>query len=135
MQITGSCLCGEVQFDISDNFESFYLCHCSRCRKATGTVHGANLFNTKATLNWLQGKQLVKRYNLPDTRFTKSFCSECGSPVPTEIGDKIAIVPAGSLNSSPNINPTAHIFCDDRASWEDLLGDTKRLAVYPHNKS
>lgn len=131
MQITGSCLCGEVQFDISDNFESFYLCHCSRCRKGTGTVHGANLFNTKATLNWLQGKELVKTFNLPQTRFTKSFCTECGSPVPTEINEKIVIVPAGSLDASPTINPTAHIFCDDRASWEDLLANTKRFAALP----
>lgn len=131
MQITGSCLCGEVKFDISDNFESFYLCHCSRCRKATGTVHGANLFATEVTLNWIQGQELVKTFNLPNTRFTKSFCTECGSPVPTEIKDKLVIVPAGCLDNSPTINPTAHIFCDDRASWEDALENTKRFAALP----
>lgn len=131
MQITGSCLCGNVQFDISDNFNSFYLCHCSRCRKATGTVHGANLFATKATLNWIKGQHLVKTFNLPNTRFTKSFCSECGSPVPTEIKDKLVIVPAGSLDTSPTINPTAHIFCDDRASWEYALENTKRFSTLP----
>ncbi|AUD78181.1 aldehyde-activating protein [Kangiella profundi] len=131
MQITGSCLCGKVQFDISDNFDSFYLCHCSRCRKATGTAHGANLFATKATLNWLKGQELVKTFNLPNTRFTKSFCTECGSSVPTEIKGKLVIVPAGCLDSSPTINPTAHIFFDDRASWEDKLSDTKRFAALP----
>ncbi|MBD3666563.1 MAG: GFA family protein [Kangiella sp.] len=131
MQITGSCLCGKVEFDISDNFDSFYLCHCSRCRKATGTAHGANLFATKATLNWLTGQELVKTFNLPDTRFTKSFCTECGSPVPTEIKGKLVIVPAGCLDSSPSINPTAHIFCDHRATWEDKLSDTKRFSALP----
>lgn len=133
MQITGSCLCGKVQFDISDNFESFYLCHCSRCRKATGTAHGANLFAAKATLNWLKGKELVKTFNLPNTRFTTSFCTECGSPVPTDIKGKLVIVPAGCLDSSPTINPTAHIFCDDRASWEDKLSNTKRFAALPES--
>ena len=39
---TGKCLCGVVQFRISGEFESFFLCHCSRCRKDSGSAHSAN---------------------------------------------------------------------------------------------
>ena len=31
-QYQGSCLCGDVRYVIDGEFESFYLCHCSRCR-------------------------------------------------------------------------------------------------------
>ena len=34
----GSCLCGEVAFEVEGPFDSFLNCHCSRCRKATGTA-------------------------------------------------------------------------------------------------
>ena len=41
---SGTCLCGAVRFEISGSFERFYLCHCSRCRKGSGSAHAANLF-------------------------------------------------------------------------------------------
>jgi len=49
----GSCLCGEVRFEIVGNFERFFLCHCGRCRKDTGSAHAANLFSSTAKVHWL----------------------------------------------------------------------------------
>ena len=51
----GSCLCGEVTFEIEGDFDNFYLCHCERCRKDTGSAHAANLFSSTAKLKWLSG--------------------------------------------------------------------------------
>ncbi|WP_456095261.1 GFA family protein [Paraglaciecola arctica] len=28
----GTCLCGTAKFQVQGEFESFYLCHCQRCR-------------------------------------------------------------------------------------------------------
>ncbi len=42
--VHGACLCGAVKFTLSGVAESFHLCHCSRCRKATGTAHASNIF-------------------------------------------------------------------------------------------
>ena len=46
------------------------------------------------------------------------FCSECGSGLPfvTKSG-KDLIVPAGSLDAEPNIQPNDNIFWAERASW------------------
>jgi hypothetical protein len=33
----GSCLCGAVRFEVEGSFECFFLCHCSFCRKDTGS--------------------------------------------------------------------------------------------------
>jgi hypothetical protein len=52
-QYLGSCLCGAVTFKVQGSFERFFLCHCSRCRKDTGSAHAANLFSTTARLEWL----------------------------------------------------------------------------------
>jgi hypothetical protein len=37
----GSCLCGEVRFEIEGEFERFFLCHCEYCRKDTGSASRA----------------------------------------------------------------------------------------------
>ncbi len=37
----GTCLCGSVTFELCGEFQSFYLCHCHRCQKDTGSAHAA----------------------------------------------------------------------------------------------
>ena len=58
----GSCLCGAVRFRIDGAFERFYLCHCSHCRKDTGSAHAANLFSSGARLTWLHGRDELRSY-------------------------------------------------------------------------
>ena len=41
--IAGSCLCGGVRFEIAKALGPFELCHCSRCRKASGSAFAAML--------------------------------------------------------------------------------------------
>jgi hypothetical protein len=58
--VTGQCLCGAVKFRISGEFEGFFLCHCGRCRKDSGSAHSANLFSSTAKIAWLSGEQNIK---------------------------------------------------------------------------
>ena len=119
---SGSCLCGEVRFEIEGEFERFYLCHCEYCRKDTGSAHAANLFSSTAALKWVSGEDQVRQFNLPATRHSKGFCSNCGSALPRiEMNSAMLVVPAGSLNSEVRIRPNAHIFVSSRASWDDAL--------------
>lgn len=119
----GSCLCGAVRFEVEGSFERFFLCHCSFCRKDTGSAHAANLFSTTAKLTWLAGENEVTTYNLPSTRHAKSFCRTCGSALPRRLpaGGAALIVPAGSLESPITIRPDAHIFSASRADWDREL--------------
>lgn len=118
----GSCLCGEICFEIEGDFESFYLCHCGRCRKDTGSAHAANLFSTTATLKWVSGEDKVKIFTLPSTQHTKCFCSICGSALPyRQMEGKLLVVPAGSLDGDLPVTPDAHIFISNRADWDKDL--------------
>ncbi len=125
----GSCLCGEVRFEVNGPFEHFLLCHCQRCRKGTGSAHASNLFSTTATLNWLSGEGNISTYQVPDTRFIHSFCTTCGAAVPTVHGSRMK-VPAGSLDSEITIKPNAHIFSGSRASWDDELENVAEFERY-----
>ncbi|MCO1336585.1 GFA family protein [Microbulbifer sp. OS29] len=136
MNKTGSCLCGAVHFEIEGEFEGFFLCHCSYCRKDTGSAHAANLFSTSAKLEWLSGAEISKTFKLPGTRHSRSFCGQCGSALPledTELGH--LAVPAGSLDSEVEIKPNAHIFMASKAEWDRDLETLPRIDTFPQMDS
>ncbi|HEX4050154.1 MAG TPA: GFA family protein [Steroidobacteraceae bacterium] len=129
---TGSCLCGEVRFEIAGEFERFYLCHCEYCRKDTGSAHAANLFSSNAKLVWLSGEGSVREFTLPATRHTKCFCSTCGSALPMkQMNEELLVVPAGSLNSEVFVSPNAHIFVGSRAGWDNSLEKVPAFDRFP----
>jgi hypothetical protein len=129
---SGACLCGTVRFQISGAFESFFLCHCSRCRKDTGSAHAANLFSSTAAIAWLSGQDRIKTYQLPATRHAKSFCTECGSALPNvQSNGALLVVPAGSLDSAIDIRPRAHICFASRAQWDTRLEDVPKIDELP----
>lgn len=129
---SGSCLCGAVRFDISGDFDAFFLCHCARCRKGSGSAHGANLFASNATIEWLAGESDVVAFRLSGTRHERSFCRTCGSALPgTQMDGALLVVPAGSLDGPVDIRPTAHICCDSRADWDAGLADIPHLPGLP----
>ncbi|NIZ14343.1 GFA family protein [Phaeobacter sp. HF9A] len=129
---TGQCLCGTVRFQIDGAFESFFLCHCSRCRKDSGSAHSANLFSSTARLAWVSGEENVKAFHLPGTRHVKCFCTTCGSALPVaQAADGVLMVPAGALDSPINIRPNAHICCSSRADWDHDLASLDELDGLP----
>ncbi len=115
----GSCLCGDVHYELHGNLGIFQYCHCSRCRKFTGSAHGANLFVAPGDFKWISGEDKTGRFERPDAKhFATSFCLRCGSSLPwlTKSG-KAMVVPAGSLDDDPGIEPTQNIYSASRASW------------------
>lgn len=117
----GSCLCGTVRYTVTGTPTRFMHCHCSRCRKATGTGHASNLFFDPGTLAMTTGADQVRAYKVPEAlRFSNSFCTVCGSRVPYQRQNgaaTVVVVPAGSLDEEPPIRPQARIFQDSRAAW------------------
>jgi hypothetical protein len=117
--LKGSCLCGAVKYEARGEPKRFLHCHCSRCRKATGTGHASNLFLQPGVLEWLAGQEQVRAYKVPEAqRFTNTFCATCGSRLPRQVaGADIVLIPAGSLDDEVPMAPQARIFTGSRASW------------------
>lgn len=116
--LTGSCLCGAVRYKATGEIVRFYHCHCSRCRKATGTGHASNMF-LKGTFTWESGEDQVGSYKVPEAeRFANCFCRTCGSRVPRFVEQfGVVQIPAGSLDAEPTVAPQARIFTGSRANW------------------
>lgn len=131
--ITGSCLCGSVRFVARPPFSAFRYCHCTRCRKATGSAHAANLLVPETQFEWRKGEASIKRFDLPDTqRFSVWFCSECGSRVPHKVRTRDDfLVPAGLLDADPGMRPQNNIFWDSKANWYVEPQQMPRFREYP----
>jgi len=133
MKYLGSCLCGEVTFEIEGNFDNFYLCHCERCRKDTGSAHAANLFSSTAKLRWLSGQEKAKTFNFRSEGHIKSFCTNCGSALPNiQMDGKLLVVPAGSIDSDIDIKPQGHIYCASKANWDSELEKVPKYEKLPN---
>jgi hypothetical protein len=128
--LSGGCLCGSVSYAITGDAKAFHHCHCWRCRKATGTGHASNIILIPDSAKWTSGEELLNSFEVPDAeRFRTVFCSNCGSPLPRVAPDmSLAVVPAGSLDHVPDIQPMSRIFWDSRADWSCDAGD---LDVWP----
>ena len=130
---SGSCICGSVKYEITGEFRFFYHCHCGRCRKTTGTGHASNVIISPDASKWIEGEDLIGSYKVPDAeRFRTVFCKNCGGPLPRVAPDlSIAVIPAGTLDSNPEINPDGHIFGDSKAEWSCDAADLPTWAEYP----
>ncbi len=127
MKHSGSCLCGDIRFEITGDFENFFFCHCKSCRKDTGSAHGANLFSSTAELTWLKGEEKVQTFNYQNSGHIKSFCPRCSSALPNiQMEGTLLVVPAGSLDTEIDIPPSGHIYLSEKAGWD------KDLEKAPH---
>ena len=127
---TGSCLCGTIAFEITGDVAAFFLCHCSRCRKGTGSAHAANLFAPGASVRWTQGKSELRHYQHDGSRHHRSFCATCASPMP-HVGNDHIVIPAGCLDTAPDVPITAGICWSDRAAWVDGIAAAPKIAGLP----
>ena len=132
-KLSGSCLCGSVRFEVKPPFSAFRYCHCSRCRKASGSAHAANLFVPQSQFGWLAGEASINRFDLPGAkRFAVWFCSRCGTRVPHKIRERDDyLVPAGILDHDPLKRPEQNIFWGSKAAWYLEPAELPKHADYP----
>ena len=119
-QLTGSCLCGKVGFEVTGSPLKFLYCHCRSCQKSTGSVHAANLAFPGGSVRWTRGEELIERFvdTIENPGFPRCFCRSCGSPVPKlSCNGQFWVVPSGSLDADPGMRPQANIFWAERAAW------------------
>ena len=119
----GSCLCSSVTYRFHGPEFVFQYCHCSRCRKFTGSAHASNIIVAPEQFEWLSGTELIGRFEPPEAKhFATCFCTRCGSSLPwkSQTGSAM-IIPAGTLDEDPGIRPSQSIYWKDRAPWREAV--------------
>ena len=130
--VSGGCLCGAIRFEVARFVGPFELCHCSRCRKASGSAFAAMIGVKAEDFSWISGRDQIRRYEAPvrthPPGFRTAFCGQCGSPMPSfEAADDWFEIAAGLLDDDPGLRPERHIFIECRSAWYEILDDLPRL--------
>ncbi len=120
--LRGSCLCGEVRFEVSGPFPKLYQCHCSLCRKQGGSVSNTGLIAAADKFRWISGEEGIGKWQR-STGFRSHFCRHCGSTVPNPLRDTGYFwVPAGALDDEGSFEIAAQLFLGSKFSWDNPPG-------------
>jgi hypothetical protein len=122
---TGSCLCGAVKYEVHGALRPVIACHCTQCRKQSGTYMSATAAadaDFKITeargLKWYRSSSEAKR----------GFCGECGSALFWKRdGSDTTSITAGSVDGPTGAPLAGHIFCESAGDYYEIAGGTYRL--------
>jgi hypothetical protein len=122
----GECNCGAVQFEIDADLTDVYVCHCSICRRFTGSQGIAVVVFPKEQFHWLRGQDHVTTWQKPDTDWHAFFCRICGSALPGENDPRTMFAPAGALTQGGEaLVVRHHVWVGSKAPWDEI-GDAGR---------
>lgn len=126
----GGCLCGAVRYVIRAEPRPGVVCHCTHCRKQSGSLFSFNLVvretdyeqqgETKVYVDSGDSGQPVHRH----------FCGRCGSPVFVKIAaaPRHVVIKAGSLDDIGGLKANTEIYCDHAADWIAPVAGATRFA-------
>ena len=117
-QVTGGCLCREVQFVAEGDPLRVGICHCMDCRKH----HGA-LFHASA----IYPQQAITVTGRTQDYQGRHFCPRCGSSVFSCSDDEIE-VNLGALDAPNQFTPTYELWTSRREHWLPPLPGGKAYA-------
>jgi len=129
--IRGSCLCSLVTFEVAKLAGPYELCHCARCRKASGSAFQAMIGARTADFRLLSGVEHISSYEAPTLEappaYRVSFCTRCGSQVPNPLPeDEWFEIAAGLLDDDPQVRPDKHIFVELTPPWLPITDELPR---------
>lgn len=120
--LRGQCLCRAVTYEVADQFAYAMNCHCSNCRRATGSAFKPMAGIEIEKISIASGEDHLMIFG--DGIARDLHCKTCGSLLYSVVRDgKFAHVALGSLIDSPGIRPTTHIFVGSKADWFEITDD------------
>ena len=127
--LAGRCLCGAVHYEVADAFIYAMNCHCSDCRRTTGSAFKPFAGIERGKLTLTKGADNLLVVGEPDGN--DAHCKTCGSLLYSVVRDGAFVhVALGSLVDDPTIRPTKHIFVGSKAPWFTITDDLPQFVEH-----
>jgi catechol 2,3-dioxygenase-like lactoylglutathione lyase family enzyme len=124
--LQGACYCGAVSYRVEDEFAYASNCHCSNCRRTTGSAFKPFAGIAREKLELVDGGDSL--LIIGDESLNDTHCAVCGSLLFSVVRDgAYAHVALGSLVDAPSLCPTEHIFVGSKAPWFEITDDLPRF--------
>jgi len=128
----GSCLCGRVRYEFDVEPKVTVTCHCSKCRKATGSAFATWTLVANDHFRWTAGTDEIGEFNSSD-HGRRFFCKQCG----TTLGNlntqwpKFMNLAAGTLDQAPSLKIKHHAYVGSKAPWYEITDSCPRFDQLP----
>lgn len=123
MGMKGSCLCGQVRYEVEGFEPPVTHCHCSMCRKFHGSAYATYGAVRRERFHWLAGRELLQYYRAANDT-VRGFCRVCGASLSFHVGEDPAParfhIALGTLDDRSTQPPAAHIHVASKASWSQI---------------
>lgn len=124
--IEGGCNCGAVRYRLSGKTLGVAACHCTNCRKQSGSAFSVNLVVKAADMS-VDGPlaQYSDRATESGQAVQREFCGACGSPIRSvqTAMPQIAVVKVGTLDHPEHFAPKVHIWTRSAVPWANIPED------------
>ena len=125
MGLKGSCLCGEISYEIDFVDMPIVHCHCQACRKAHAAPFASTAGVKRENFRWLKGASSISTFESSPGKL-RHFCKFCGSHLVAERpAQPHVIVRVATLDADPELRPEAHIWVSHDAPWLEYEGVRK----------
>ncbi len=120
--LKGSCFCRAVEYKVPDAFLYAMNCHCSNCRRTTGSAFKPFAGIEREKLALTSGQDGLLIYG--EDKAHDAHCRKCGSLLYSVVRDGAYVhVAMGTLIDAPSIRPSRHIFVGSKAPWFSITDD------------
>ena len=110
-----------------DSFKYAGFCHCSDCRRFSGSAFSVVGGIPTEDLQVLAGKDNIATYAKSEDTVL-AFCRICGSSLYAEKPKKNLInLRLGTLDRAPSLTPQFHSFVGSKAAWDHIYDDLPRF--------
>jgi hypothetical protein len=111
MEQTGGCQCGAVRYECAGEPFGLFVCHCSECRKQSGSAFGMSLPIPRSGFRITKGEaRFWTRFGDSGRPIRCAFCSDCGTRLWDEPEPEIVVIKAGSLDEPVDMAKAIHIW-------------------------
>jgi len=123
-QLSGSCMCGAVRYEVEGKFREIIGCHCLECRKSSGHFTAATSVKPKDLI--IIKDQGLKWYRSSPSA-QRGFCFECGSTLfwKPDSGDRISLF-VGAVDTAVTLPLTSHIYVEEKGNYYEIVDGAKQ---------
>ena len=128
--IQGCGLCEEVRYEVSGPLHRARHCHCSICRRLSGSAFGTYAQVKPGAFRWLSALDCVTEYKT-SAHVARCFCNRCGSMLGVRVRGEMAYIALGTVKGDPGIRPEAHVFVGSKAPWHEVQETLPEFEEWP----
>ena len=130
---TGRCRCGVCTYTLDlPALPPVYACHCHICQRVSGSAFSVQALVREDRLT-VSGPVVVKEIVTQDRTSVQRFCGECFSRLYNTNTRRpgVAVLRAGTLDRSEELDCRAHIFTNYKQAWVQLDPDVPQWPEAP----